>query len=964
MHGHTALPFYAMLLIVSMAVLQPGPGLVALEAQSKVSESSWLQRLKQAEQWQTRLAALQKVGYLPAIEALADQHPRVRAAAAHMVGRRHWLYPTPVILLLLTDHSHVVRRHLLRIWERDDVRAAATPILLQRLQLELPERIQLSEINEALAIAQSREIAASLCSAERADRHEGTLASIKLLAYNVDGIDGLINGLKDPDVRVRRVCLKWLLSRTDSSTYSVRNRIISAVARLVHDSDTELRLAAATQLRQDGTGDVRPFVLAALRDRSPAVRTAALLASRTLMNGSPAIARTVIERLLDGDATTRVCAMEVVTGVDTQDTNIGPNLIAGLAHRRAMVRAAAARTLRVLGLRTDEILRALVLSAHDSDARVRAESLHASAALFPHHPKTLRDLTTALTDPNEGVRVRAVGGLRMLGTRSSHATWDSIAYMLNDDAEAVRIAALRALRNRPEATPLPSHVTGKLLSLLSERESPETKKHVILVLGRVATRASAVQARIFNAVGCEDPDVSTTAVGVLAAMRPVPMQLLIGQCDQEPIDALRVLRTLGASARVAASAVLSLTDHGQRAVRLAALETLRTLDDIDALRLGLTRAARDRDPKIRLRALVMKRELDYKAVPVADVVEVATSQRGLVDPGSVPIREGEIPSIARAFSSWTLPQRRWVMLALFRQASPGRGLSGLVEKALHDPDLRVRQIAALVARQIPPPLKDQLVKALAAHLSSDNDGLVGDVCIVLQRNGTRSRGAIPDLMLALHQACERRENQRIRALEETLKSIGSDATKEVAERLHGSNLAFRMSLVRVLGQIGSDALNPLLGALRDRHPAVRAAALFWLCEIHLAESVPMPKGIDLMDDDFGFVRYYSARLLGELAPSDRNSRALVEGLRDKDVIVRYACVRALQKQPRASEIAVSNLASLVADGPLFLRVQACFALQKLGRRARGAVDELAAATRDRSEVMRVLADTVLRRITG
>lgn len=90
--------------------------------------------------------------------------------------------------------------------------------------------------------------------------------------------------------------------------------------------------------------------------------------------------------------------------------------------------------------------------------------------------------------------------------------------------------------------------------------------------------------------------------------------------------------------------------------------------------------------------------------------------------------------------------------------------------------------------------------------------------------------------------------------------------------------------IDALARIGSDAVDPLIEALRDPEPMVRAAAARSLAVIGPEASRAVPALMQALDDRDDRVRIAAARALGQIGPAAREAvPALLEVLRTEAV---------------------------------------------------------------------------------
>jgi HEAT repeat protein len=367
---------------------------------------------------------------------------------------------------------------------------------------------------------------------------------------------------------------------TDSATASAAARTLAradpgAVADLrsaAASADPAVRALAvrALGLAADRAPENLATVLAALRDEDAAVRAAAasaLAMARLALGMDPPP-----EALLaDPDPGVREQAVGILT-------NRGSAAAGGL--RQFQTEMAKDPTLARRGASAPGLLRAwwcrrrvvhaavralTVAAARDPAAGVRAAALPALVAFLG--PSALPDLCTALSDPDPGVRDRAVRQLADLGPAAAPAAPGLAAVLDQGDlgnwpetrhprttaqtaAEALYRLGLRAAGAGPQ------------LARLLRHRTPEVRASAAFLLG-VLGPAAAVRA-LSDLLGCladPDPRVAARAVFALLVAGPAAAAGLTRTLDDpRPTVRQRAARALLASGRAGRRALSRLTE--------------------------------------------------------------------------------------------------------------------------------------------------------------------------------------------------------------------------------------------------------------------------------------------------------------------------------------------------------------------------------------------------------------------
>lgn len=148
-------------------------------------------------------------------------------------------------------------------------------------------------------------------------------------------------------------------------------------------------------------------------------------------------------------------------------------------------------------------------------------------------------------------------------------------------------------------------------------------------------------------------------------------------------------------------------------------------------------------------------------------------------------------------------------------------------------------------------------------------------------------------------------------------------------------------LLSGLDRRGTIAFRPLLQALDDPAPSIRAAALDGLAT-YLSKRVELRvRAMELViKDSSGRVRAAAAACLRQPNPDRETLATLALALADRDAEVRYEAVRGISMAENFAERAVRLVRPLLRDEHPAVRAEACRGLGKLGPKATSAVPDL------------------------
>ncbi len=681
-------------------------------------------------------AALLELGRVGLIDSVASylHHAsfEVRAVAARACGELREARVGPLVLGAVEDEAWPVRASVCEALGKLPVAGAAAALVVRLRDDEEPVREAAAEALTSLSPKELEPHTGALLAAYE----EGSVpvrVQVVILASRIDGGAGdglLVRASTDPSDTVRLRAVAGLGGRPGQIT-------VQALVACLTDASIDVRMAAVTALGSATSTEAFEGLLRALGGAPPDIRDRI---AESLSRGAPEL---LFARL---DELERSPSSDVRLGIawtlgKTGDARAVPTLARFLVSSDAALRASAAGALGKITAPT--AIAALRSVAEDPDGRVRAAVVNALGR-GEKDERVLDVLAARAADPDAFVRNRALVALARMGQA---------------DAES-RVLAL-GLSASPAAYLVASALVGTETSLARVLDAIATDAVLKPILAFLDHEDPPVRAAFFAVLRIEDPidpsDSPQDAAGLAERYEQVLRTSLDVESRKVAVTALRRLRTDRGLEALAGALAADPSD----AVRLHAVEALRTRTSDALARKALVRAVADPNPDVAVhaaRALLDRREPDVASAlarrlgagtaAVQEVVEEALAEMHRDDPApfidrvmGVDVPELLAPAV-RVLGRMALPQTLPLLRELARSnAGSVRAASVRALGALAMPEA-----AALVEGMAQDPAEDVRVAVLDATVWT------GDA---LMRTATLRRDPSPLVRAHAAEALER-----------------------------------------------------------------------------------------------------------------------------------------------------------------------------------------------------------------
>jgi HEAT repeat protein len=577
-----------------------------------------------------------------------------------------------------------------------------------------------------------------------------------------------------------------------------------------------------------------------------------------------------------------------------------PALLRALADRDAVVRSIAAA--------------AVEEQMHNCQLMVgRAGGFYCPAAEVygPITPELIVPLTSALADPDPGVRRAAAAALQAApGDAAKPAVPALIARALGDPDADVRYFAAAALQ---QFGPPASAAAIRAFTAALRQAAAQERVAAATALGVAGADAEAVRALI-AAVKHDAGEVSRAADTALELQGYAsPDELVAALGDPNPHLQYELLRALWRAGRTAVPPLTRALGDDSPIVRERAAQAMAALT-VDYAEIGLER----------VNELDAAGAVDALAAALRDADDSVRAAAAAALPAVAPFDPQSVTALRAALQSPHLAAQEASLLALARLGSAAGSAAPDAAAALRDESPLVRRRAA---------------EALAAM------GLAGRSARAALRQATLDSD--PDVAAAAARA---------------LASVGGDAPELTDALQHEHTPLLRAAAAEALASAGANgaAVASLIAALRDEDASVRTAAARTLGVTGGASPAALPALIAALDDGEAAVRGVASDAVAAQPPVAEVRPALEALLHHHAPAVRMGSAQALAALA-APEAVPALRHALAADPDAGARAAIAAALAQNGPLG---VDALCAALGDSSVAVRAAAALALEPVAG
>jgi HEAT repeat protein len=695
--------------------------------------------------------------------------------------------------------------------------------------------------------------------------------------YRGKALGEWIKALKGKDLLPRVEALNVLVQAGPEARAAV-----PALIGVFRDSDaTFLHPLAAVALARVGPGAL-PELKKGLKDKTALVRSGSALALSLMGPRAKDASGALAEALGDREAIVRQAAASALGQIGPGAKGAAPALRKALRDREPGVRVEAADALWRVEKDAKSAVPALVRVLGEG----RPEAAERAAGVLGEIGKPARDalpeLKKALGAKDARVRVGAAEACWKVG-RDAKSALPVLGSALKDGDADVRRAAARALGTMAGEPP-----AGKLLAeALGDAEARVRREGACAF-----TESGAVSGATVAALrrGLSDPDAgvrwwcASALLGSEVNIRAMEEEVLCalwggsapGWQGEPPAKGLVLDVRASASGRAVPALVRALES---RPARWKA-EAARALGFLG----GDARAA--------VPALVRALGSDDKWVRRA-----AAETLGGVGPEVV-------PQLTRLLGNANARVREGAARALGQVGFAARPAVGGLKKLLKDPESTVRTQSALALWTVDQDTLDSLATLKLVLTDVDNRDR-WEVIEAFGIVGVEARPPVKGLLEVLYKALKDRDARvRVQAVKWLWRRTGeARIVVPLLRDVVGERDAFvRLVALETLGELGPEArvLSLVAGALDDRDPAVRCAALEGLVRAGAGGVTQAAEGLKHRS---ARVRARVALALGRIGPpAGKAKEALLDALDDSDPSVRRAAGSALRAIfPKATE---------------------------------------------------------------
>lgn len=523
-------------------------------------------------------------------------------------------------------------------------------------------------------------------------------------------------------------------------------------------------------------------------------------------------------------------------------------------------------------------------------------------------PAALPELTKALKDPDEDVRMYGVWGLGIMGV----------------EAQSAFAAVRECLKD----------------------QSPDVRGKAVFAVSRLAARPEDAVAALVPVLGDHDVEVQETASRTLARLGPPAVPELRKAMKNDSLDIRRLtvitLGLIGPDAGDAVPDLLGLLSNTQSGLQDETAEALAGIGKpaVAALESALKQ---EQDAALRKRAILALAKVGKPAVPVLGKVlkdkDASVRLQAVTALGR--IGADGIEPLVSALKDEDAEVRQEVARVLGTLSKSDPGVVAALVSALADPMDLVRG-QAIASLQVLHPDAELVLKELTPVLEDKN--------IEVRLNAIRYVGelgapAVPRLA-ALLKDPETKVCQRVMETLEEIRAPAEVLYPALLPLLKDENATARQNAVNILWRCGNKGVPQVLEALKDKNTLVRVAAVRSLHQMNADSKISFPALVEALEDESPAVRLNAASALSRFGTQALPNLSLA--LKDKDPAVRRYTVLALQELRGSPKAVLPLLVQAQTDDSAQVRAATAEALGSFGPTA---VPHLLDALKDKDEVV-------------
>lgn len=649
-------------------------------------------------------------------------------------------------------------------------------------------------------------------------------------------------------------------------------------AELIEQYRRELRNPDA-QRRRDGANGLGklgpaaaiavPELMETVKDKDSAVQLAAIDALVLMGAQAKRAVSALLQALLDPNEQIQMAALEALPKVGQPSKDDLAALIPALKAPNAPARLYVLTELLRLNLDPTELVPLLIVAFNDTDAAIQTA---AGGALVKIGAPAVSVLVQEMETKEPSIAIAAAKVLGEIGTAAKPAQPALRRALKSPRADLRRAAAEALVRTVPDAMMVrfwletlrdkeladvglqALGLIGKaavpgLAEVLSDKE-PFLRSRAAEALGRIGPEAASSAAALIGLLRDDDADTRTRAGAALVSIRPASEELAkpFGTVLKDKNEACRVL------------AIATLAGIGWEAKVSVPL---------------LSEALRDDS---------------------ADVRSAAAQGLGKFGADA----ESAVPLLAACLKDLQVRQAAAEALGKIGPAA-GKAVPAL-SKLIIDADKTIRPVALNALGAIDPtakaarPALEIMAKFGPLNAKNTADAIhefnvlkPEQRCDAFAFLGSMGDSSLPFLVAGLKDSDAQVHDKAIKAV----------SVPTLIKLLEERDVPLRTAVARGLGSKGSaakEAAGPLLLALQDKYPAVRAAAEEALIGIGKPAVPVLVKGLK---DSEASMRMRCARILGKIGPDAKDAiPALMAATKDPDTVVYTEAKIALTKIQR------------------------------------------------------------------